>query len=258
MTPKLRAMIAAIGILSLGGVGLYMYTPVPAARTMAELRDAGIASPAGQKFVLTCPERLTQATRNRINRLQPGVLRPRQWYANVSRVAVCFNPDAGNCFRPSDGLLRVGDLQGEVIVPSLRRDMAGASDDAGTDDAGEDTAVDDAWQFELTNCTVTTCQNADAGGLFSNAPCNNLNRLWVVDQPCRIPRCINDAGVWDDSMVVDCRRRDPTFGATDGGMTTAWRGCNAMPAASAVGAACLPTACGPVAGETLESEWSNP
>lgn len=250
MNSRLRAMIAAVGVVTLGGLGFALFTPQPAARSMAELRDAGIASAAGQKFVLICPERLTRATKNRVNRLQPGALRPRQTYATVARIAVCFNPDGGNCFRPSDGLLRVSNLEGEIIVPSLRRDMTGASDDAGLDDAGEDTAVDDSWQYQLDNCTVTTCPNADAGGLFNNAACNNLNRLWLVDQPCRIPNCWTLAdGGWDDTAVVDCRRRDPTFGAKDGGFTTRWAGCNVMPSPSAVGAACLPVSCSVVAGD---------
>jgi hypothetical protein len=225
---------------------------------MAELRDAGIASPAGQKFVLTCPERLTPATKKRINRNQPGLLRPRQSYATVSRVAICFNPDGGNCFRPSDGQLRVGDMQGEVVVPSLRRDMSGTSDDEGADSSGEDTAVDDSFQYRLDACAVTTCQNADAGGLFSNAVCNNLNRLWAVDAPCRIPLCLNDAGVWDDNQVVDCRRREPVPFSTDGTTHTRWGGCNAIPKESAIGSACVPVSCEVVAGDSLESEWGTP
>ena len=131
MTSKLRSMIVGVGVFLLGGVAFIVYTPQPAARTMAELRDAGILD--GQKFVWVCPERLTKRTINRIKRLQPTALRPKQSYAHVARVAVCFNPDGGNCFRPSDGLLRVTDLEGEVVVPSLRRDLVGTDEDAGVD-----------------------------------------------------------------------------------------------------------------------------
>lgn len=235
-------MLFLVGAVSLGGVGFVLFTPQPAARTMADLRDAGITD--GQRFILTCPERITANTRVRINRIQPGLLRPRQAYATISRVAVCFNPDGGNCWRPSDGLVRVSDMQGSVIVPSLRQDMTGATADAGIDDAGEDTVVDDSLQRE--GCVVTTCPNADAGGLFSNAPCGNLNRLWLVDSPCRIPNCwVGDGGSWVDDAVVNCRRRNPPpFG--DGGFR--WAGCNVMPASESSGPDCVPSECSVISG----------
>ena len=101
MTPKLRSMLTGAAVVVLSGVGFLLYTPQPATRSMLELRDAGITD--GPRFVLTCPERLTAQTRRRINAAQPGLLRPKQSYGRVARTAVCFNPDAGNCFRPADG-----------------------------------------------------------------------------------------------------------------------------------------------------------
>lgn len=106
MNSKLRNMLVVAGVVTLGGVSYVLTTPQPATRTMAELRDAGITD--GQRFVLTCPERLTQRTKRRIRDAQ-GVdaLRPKQSYARVARVAVCFGDQlidggVGNCFRPSD------------------------------------------------------------------------------------------------------------------------------------------------------------
>src|SRR5512137_1520563 len=123
MNEKLRVMLVGAGIAVLGGVGLYLLIPQPATRTMAELRDAGIAD--GQSLILVCPEKLTPQTRRRINLAQPGFLRPRQLYARVARVAKCFRPDGGNCFKVSDWSVLASDLEGEIVVPSLRSDLAG-------------------------------------------------------------------------------------------------------------------------------------
>ncbi len=201
---------------------------------------------------------MTPATKRRINRNQPGQLRPRQTYATVARVAVCFGrglPDGGvgSCFRPDGGVAPgLADNEGEVIVPSLRRDVVGLNEDAGTDDGGEDTEVDDSWQYSLAGCSHQTC--ASSTSPWANT-CGQLNRLWLVLQPCMIPNCwVGDGGAWVDDAVVDCRRREPTMGATDGGMTTRWAGCNVIPAASAVGAACLPSSCSVVAGDNA---WEN-
>ena len=264
MTSKLRAMIVSVGVFVLGGVGFYVYTPQPAARTMAELRDAGILD--GQKFVMVCPERLTPRTRNRIKRLQPDALRPRQSYGHVARVGVCFNPDGGNCFRPSDGLVRVADLQGEVVVPSLRRDLVGTDEDAGIDDAGEDNVVDDSLQYRTDSCEVLTCQQAvdaqDAGTFanpYANGFCGALNRLALQPAPCMLPNCyvLSDGG-WDDNAgeaghaaAPNCRGIGP-YGEADGGAR--WRGCNVTPRDFAVGPDCLPVECSVVSGDRPE-DW---
>ena len=258
MTSKLRAMIVSVGVFLLGGVGLYVSTPQPAARTMAELRDAGIAD--GQKFVLICPERLTSRTRNRINRNQPGLLRPKQSYGHVARVAVCFNPDGGNCFRPSDGLPRVASLEGEVIVPSLRRDLTDTVDNAGTDDAGEDNTIDDSWQYRVDACDYLTCQQAndaqDAGTFanpYANAFCGALNRLALQPSPCMLPNGWRADGGWceDECGEVNCKGVGP-FGAADGGPR--WRGFNVGPRDYMQGPDCLPVACSVVAGD-VPQDW---
>lgn len=242
MTPKLRSMLTGAAVVVLSGVGFLLYTPQPATRSMLELRDAGIAD--GQKFVLTCPERLTARTRRRINAAQPGLLRPKQSYGRVARTAVCFNPDAGNCFRPADGLLRVGDLEGEVIVPSLRRDTDGADL---ADDGGED-AIDDAFQYRLDDCIATTCPNFDAGD-GSNF-CGRLNRLMLVSSPCMIPNCWLPDGGWDDETPVDCKFGGPY----SSGGPARWRGCNVGAAEYASGTQCLPVECSVVAGD-VPQEW---
>ena len=105
MSPALRNMLVSVGLFSLG-VGVYVFTPQPATRTMLELKDAGILD--GQRLVLECPERITKQTKRRINANQPGVLRPAQSYAHVARTARCFGDSyldggTGNCLRPSDG-----------------------------------------------------------------------------------------------------------------------------------------------------------
>jgi hypothetical protein len=242
-TDKLRSMVVVVGVLVIGGIGFRLATPQPSTRTMNELKDAGITD--GQKFVLTCPERLTPQTKRRINDAQPGLLRPKQTYARIARTAVCFNPDAGICFRNPDGVPRTADLIGEVIVPSLRQNVVGADLDAG----GED-SVDDSLQFRLDDCEVTTCGTFDAGD-GSNF-CGRLNRLMAVTAPCAIPLCLGSDGGWDDNAVVDCRATGP-FGEQDGGAR--WRGCNSTPSQYTTGAACVPVECGVLAGDDLVEEW---
>ncbi|MDX2014179.1 MAG: hypothetical protein SFW67_28530 [Myxococcaceae bacterium] len=232
-------MLVSVGVFTLAGVGIYVATPQPATRSMAELRDAGITD--GQRVVLTCPERLTPRTKRRINDGQPGVLRPKQTYARIARTAVCFNPDGGNCLRPSDGVARVGDLQAELIVPSLRRDMVGLDPDGGED------AVDDSFQFRNDDCTLTTCASFDAGD-GSNF-CGRLNRLRLVDPPCMIPNGWRADGGWCEEAcgVVDCRMVE-----SDGG--SRWYGFNVMRREQATGSACVPVECSVVAGD-VPQDW---
>jgi len=254
MNPTLRSMLFTVGAVTLGGVAFVLYTPQPATRSMAELRDAGITDPAGQRLVLTCPERLTTQTKRRINSLQPGLLRPKQSYARIARVAVCFNPDGGNCFRPADFAPRVADLEGVVIVPSLRQNLTGVDLDAGVadpGDGGEADTVDDSLQYG--DCTAERCNTYDAGGLFANGTCGNINRLWLVPSPCMVPNCwVGDGGTWQDDAVVDCRWPKPNTDGTSGPLT--WRGCNVGPAATAVGTQCVPTECSVIAGD-FPPDW---
>lgn len=64
----------------------------------------------------------------------------------------------------------------------------------------------------------------------------------------------NDAGTWkciipdcfvgsvpDNGRTVDCQRRQ--FDTFANATVTRWRGCNVMPSAEAVGAACVPAPC---------------
>lgn len=260
MTPKLRNMLTLVGVVVLGtggGVGYLLNTPQPSTRTMLELRDAGITD--GQRFVLTCPERLTARTKRRVRDVQgTNVLRPRQSYARIARVAFCFNPDGGNCFRPADFVPRVNELEGEVIVPSLRRNLNGL-DPVGSDDGGEDD-VDDALQYRLDACSAQACSTYDAGaGLFPNPFCNNLNRLMLVAPPNMMPLCIGPDGGWDDEAgepghiaAPDCKFGGP-YGRPDGGPL--WRGCNSYPAQYASGSACVPVESGVVAGDLINAEW---
>jgi hypothetical protein len=266
MSPKLKAMLYVVGTVTLGGVGLSLLTPQPATRSMADLRDAGITN--GQPLVVVCPERLTAQSKRRINKAQPGQLFPKQSYARIARTARCFNPDAGNCFRPSDGLPRITDAEGEVVIPSLRRDLAGVDLDAGIadDDGGDSDDVDDSFQYRLDACEVLTCpmynDAVDAGTMpnpFQNPFCNNLNRLALVPAECAMPDARLPDGGWDDSAgepghlaAPDCLCGGP-YGLSDGGYR--WRGVNVCPAAYAKGTQCLPSPCSIVSGDDLPGEW---
>lgn len=259
MNTKLRAMMVGVGVVVLGGVGFYLYTPQPATRTMAELRDAGIAD--GQSLILVCPEKLTLQTRRRINLAQPGFLRPRQVYARVARVAKCFRPDGGNCFKVSDWSVLAADLEGEIIVPSLRSDLAGVDLDASVadvSDGGDSSGVDDSNQYELKSCRADRCATYDAGAApgipWPDTPCGALNRLWAETPPCVLPACwVAPDGGWDSKAgraghpaAPDCRATGAR-GLPDGGAR--WWGCNVLPADVAVGTQCLPVECSVLAGD---------
>lgn len=278
MTPKLRAMLATAGLLVIGGVTLQQFTPQPGSRTMAELRDAGIAQ--GQSLVRICNERLTPQSKRRINTNQPGLLRPRQSYARIARVAVCFLVDggSGNCVRPLDGGLLVADLGAEIIIPSLRRDLDGGSLSVGADDGGDGEEIDDA---RPVSCSHLSCAQyaaeVDAGRLpnpFANGFCGTLNRLAMLPAPCMLPngwRTQSDGGtVWceedrcftatgaerpcgnDTCGAVDCKCGSAPSPYDDG--SPAWRGFNVCLREYASGTQCVPTACEVQQGD-LPSEW---
>ena len=103
---KLAAMLVAAGIFTVGGVNYLVSTPQPATRSMLDLKDAGIL--LGQPAVCEGPERTTPQTRRRVNKAQPGALRPKQVYARIARTCRCFG-DAyldggfGNCVRIDGG-----------------------------------------------------------------------------------------------------------------------------------------------------------
>jgi hypothetical protein len=223
---------------------------------MAELKAAGIND--GQRIVLVCPERLTQRTKKRIQANQPGLLRPKQSYGRIARTAVCFNPDAGNCFTANAAFnLRVSELEGEVIVPSLRRDTVGLDPDAGEDADGGEDAVDDAFQYRLDDCRAERCLSFDAGD-GSNF-CGRLNRLMLVDPPNMIANCFGlPDGGWDDNAgevghipAPNCRFNGP-YAFPDAGAR--FMGCNSLPRQYAIGNACLPVESGVVAGD-VPQDW---
>jgi hypothetical protein len=260
MTSKLRSMIVAVGVFVLGGVAFVVATPQPATRTMAELRDAGILD--CQPIVIEGPERLTPQAKRRINDNQPGLLRPRQVYAHIARTARCCTPDGGNCIRANDGVVRVGDLDGEIVIPSLRQNLSGVDLDASVldvGDGGDSDAVDDSLQYARRDFEAYGCTQyddlIDAGqrpNPFSNRYCNALNRVSLVPSPCMLPNCYTRPdGGWNDDAVVDCLATGP-YGQMDGGPR--WRGCNVTPRDYTTGAACLPVECSVVAGDRPE-DW---
>lgn len=250
-------MLFAVG--TLGGGAFLLLTPQPSTRTMADLRDAGIT--LGQPVVTTCPERLTQRTKRRINAAQPGALRPRQSYARIARVARCFGSERldgglGNCIGPDGSSLAPftrelidGGLEpktAEVIVPSLRRNL----DADGGDDGGEDD-VDDSFQYDVLACSLSRCSTFDAGD--GTNFCQRLNRLRLIDSPCAIPNGWKNSldGGWEESVPVDCRFSGP-YGEADGGPR--WRGFNVGPKEYSSGADCIPVECSVVSGD-VPSEW---
>lgn len=286
MTPQLRNMLVLAGTVSIAaGVSVYVYTPTPATRTSAELKDAGIL--ALQRLIITCPERLTAQTIKRINAKQAGLLRPGQSYGTVSRTSRCWNPDGGNCMRASDGLARLADLEGELIITSLRIDLTGVDQDAGLyDDGGGSDDVDDALQFDTAGCVVQTCPLFDAevltgakldpwydgGGAGAVSCLGGLNSLALQPSPCMMPNgwnrgadggwceeteCLAQGGgyracgVGDTCGEVDCKFAGP-YALPDGGAR--WRGFNVGAREFAVGAACVPVSCSVVAGD-VPSEW---
>lgn len=263
MNPKLRAMLVSAGVFLLGGIGVIVYTPQPAGRTMLELNDAGIKE--GQPVVIECPERLTNQTKRRVNVNQPGLLRPKQSYARIARTARCFSPDGGNCIRANDGVARVGDLEAELIIPSLRRNLVGIDLDAsvGLNDGGDSDDVDDSLQYDVTGCSLYGCTQyddlIDAGqrpNPFANRYCSALNRLSLVPSPCMIPNGWGRAadGGWCEEECggpVDCRFGGP-YAEQDGGPR--WRGFNVGPSQYASGSACVPVECSVVSGD-VPQEW---
>lgn len=261
MSPQLRAMLALAGVVTIAvGVRVVVSTPTPATRTVAELKDAGILDL--QRLVITCPERLTKQTKKRIEVRQPGLLRPSQSYGTISRTARCWNPDGGNCLRASDGLARVADLEGELIIPSLRLDLSGTDGGLEADDGGDNNNVDDAMQFDRAGCVVQTCPVFDAEVLAGTkldpfGGClGGLNSLALQPAPCMIPNGWGRAadGGWCEEECggpVDCRFGGP-YAEADGGPR--WRGFNVGPREYATGAACVPVECSVVAGD-VPQEW---
>lgn len=278
MNPKLAAMLSLAGVVTIAaGVSVYVYTPQPATRTVAELKDAGILE--GQKLVEECQEKMTKQTKNRIEVNQPGLLRPGQFYGRVARSARCFNPDGGNCLRPSDGLARVADLEGHLIVVSLRADAGSIDSGIEVDDGGDNDNIDDALQFDKAGCVVHTCPMWDdlvdaglrvdpfggcLGGVgtlaLQPAPCmipNGWNRGadggWCEETECLSPSSpggYRPCAVGDTCGEVDCKFTGP-FGLADGGAR--WNGFNAKPREFAVGA-CVPVVCNVASGD-VPAEW---
>lgn len=261
MNSRLAAMLALAGTISVSaGVAVYVYTPQPATRSIAELKDAGILD--GQRGIVTCPERLTKQTKNRIAANQPGLLRPGQSYGTVSRTARCFNPDGGNCVRASDGQARVGNLEGHLVIASLRADLSGTDGGVTVNDGGDNEDVDDSLQFDRAGCVFQSCPlfdaDVDAGKKLDpfGGCLGGLNTIALQPAPCMIPNGWGRAadGGWCEEECggpVDCRFGGP-YAETDGGPR--WRGFNAGAREYAVGTACVPVACGVVAGD-VPQEW---
>jgi hypothetical protein len=242
MNPQLRALVVGVGVFLVGGVSYSVFVRTPPGRPIADLRDAGLLSERSDRFVLACPERVTAATRNYLQRNGYGAFRPGTVH-RIARVVIEHTlPDGGR----------------ELVNPSL--------DSLAVEDAGDvEDETDDGLQFRTDDCVRLECgDGSDAGirelnwlpdgGARHPFPdggprpwCNVATRRGRLTPPCVLPNCWTLAdGGWNDDAVVDCRGVGP-FGTQDGGPR--WRGCNVTPARWAVGAACLPVECSVVAGD---------
>lgn len=148
----------------------------------------------------------------------------------------------------------------EIIVPSLRANLAGIDLDAsvGSDDGGDNDDVDDAFQYATSSCSLLTCTQFDDGvtagtyaSPYANGCLGGLNRLALQPMPCMLPDPFKFSpdGGWYEGTPVDCKGIGP-YGESDGGPR--WRGFNVTPREYAVGADCLPSACVIVSGDPLE------
>jgi hypothetical protein len=93
MTPKLRALLVAIGVVSVGGSVYVINRPGPGV-SLADLNDAGMSRCPNR--ALTCRFRIKRAMRNRL--LDAGMsVRPNQKYVTLSaRTDVCGAEDGGD------------------------------------------------------------------------------------------------------------------------------------------------------------------
>jgi len=246
MNSKLRSLLVGVGIFVVGGVSFSVYRREPPGQPIANLRDAGLFSERTDRFVLACPEKITTATRNNLRKNGYGDFRPGSIH-RVARVVIEHTlADGGK----------------ELVNPSI--DVL-ANDADGGDPEDE---TDDALQFRSDDCFRLECNDDTDAGIrelnllpdggarhpFSDGGvrpwCNVATRRGRITPPCVIPDCwtLPDGG-WDDNAVVDCLGTGP-FGISDGGPR--YRGCNVTPAAFSTGAACVPTECSIVAGDTIE------
>jgi hypothetical protein len=246
MNPKLRALVASVGLFVVGGVTYSVFIRTPPGSPITNLRDAGLFSERTDRFVLACPEKITLATRNYLRNNGYGTFTVGSIH-RVARVVIEHTlPDGGR----------------ELVNPSL--DVF-AAEDAGD----EEDETDDSLQFRTDDCFRLECNDdTDAGirelnwrpdgGARHPFPdggprpwCNVATRRGRITPPCVIPDCwtLPDGG-WNDDAVVDCRGTGP-FGVQPGGAPR-WRGCNTTPAQFATGAACVPVECTVVAGDGID------
>jgi hypothetical protein len=204
--------------------------------TLVHLVDAGVLE--GQAFVMVCPERLSPPLQDRLATM--GAVRPRQQYARVARVAVCFRSDGGtgNCFGAGGAMLAAAE-GASIIVPSLRKRNGGS--------VIVDDAADESEPFDR-ECVARRCSDMPAGF------CTDPLRVTAVTPGCVIPDCRNAQGRWNDNHAPVACRATGALGTQPGGAAR-WRGCNVIPAALSTGAACLPVECGVFSGDSITDEF---
>jgi hypothetical protein len=147
--------------------------------------------------------------------------------------------------------------QAELSIQSLRQDLDGGALVSDGGDTDSDSTIDDAQQLHLTILHCAQVDDIVDAGVFRNPYgtrfCAGLNRVAVQPEPCMMPNGWRAGGGWCEEAcgVVDCKGVGP-YGREDGGAR--WRGFNVTPREFAVGADCVPVACGVVAGD-VPQEW---
>ncbi len=245
MNPRLRSLVISVGVFIVGGVSYSVFRREPPGQPIANLRDAGLFSEREDRWVMACPEKITQATRNNLKNNGYGTFKTGSIH-RIARVVIQHDLDDGGH---------------ELVNPSI--DVL-SNEDAG--DAEDET--DDSLQFRSDDCFRMECDDDTDGGIRElnwlpdggarhpfpdGGPrpwCNAATRRGRVTPPCVIPDCSLPDGGWnDDGPEVDCRGTGP-FGTQDGGPR--WRGCNVTPASYATGAACIPVECSVVSGDGID------
>jgi hypothetical protein len=246
MNPILKSRVVLTGLFLLGGLGFYtVYQRTPPGLPMGDLTDAGLISTRDDRWVMACPEKLTQATTGYLKTNGFGQLKVGSVH-RIARVVYQYDlPDGGR----------------ELINPSL--DLPPSDGGEVNEDDG-----DDALQFRFDGCYRLECDDdtdagirelnwlPDGGARYpfpDGGPrpwCGAPGRRGKITPPCTIPACFSDAGAWlDDGPEVDCRGIGP-YGLPDGGPR--WRGCNTGPTQFTIGSQCLPVECGTLAGDQID------
>jgi hypothetical protein len=160
--------------------------------------------------------------------------------ATALRVATCPVRIREECREKYPGMKRYETVRLPVVLLD-----GGAAPEKSLAIALSDALADCVEVLRLEDCAFEDCTKGPDACDAKNA---GIVKAARAASKYVIPDCRAPDGGWDDSAVVDCRRRGVLM---DGG--AAWWGCNVFPRAEAVGTQCLDAPTGVVmAGERLE------